>query len=266
MGTSQNPKLFNDYEGFVDKFKRKLTTDDCYTPDEVYRCVVDWVRKRFNIGADREIIRPFWPGGDYEVCHYPAGCVVIDNPPFSIFAQIKNYYLKQGIDFFLFGPHLTMGGSGKGGCRVLANVEIVYDNGAKISTSFLTNLAPGVEVIIDPTLNKALRATQKPKEVKPVLAYDDHITTAALLGMLCDRDVAFELKSEETTFVRACGSKPLFGGGLLMNDQAAERYLSARALALQKKIELERERQMEADRRRLHYSLSPQQKEWIKKH
>lgn len=23
---------FNDYEGFVDKFKPKKTTDDCYTP------------------------------------------------------------------------------------------------------------------------------------------------------------------------------------------------------------------------------------------
>ena len=26
---------FEDYEGFVDKFKTKKTTDDCYTPPEV---------------------------------------------------------------------------------------------------------------------------------------------------------------------------------------------------------------------------------------
>ena len=30
--------LFADYEGFVDKFKPKKTTDDCYTPAEVYCC------------------------------------------------------------------------------------------------------------------------------------------------------------------------------------------------------------------------------------
>ena len=30
--TSQNQEKFNDYEGFVEKFKPKRTTDDCYTP------------------------------------------------------------------------------------------------------------------------------------------------------------------------------------------------------------------------------------------
>lgn len=266
MGTSQNPKLFHDYDGFVNKFKPKLTTDDCYTPPEVYAAVVDWVRKKFNIGADREIIRPFWPGGDYEVCHYPAGCVVIDNPPFSIFAQIKNFYLREGIDFFLFGPHLTMGGSGKGACRVLSNVEITYANGAKVSTSFLTNLARGMEIIIAPNLNEALRATQKPKTQKRLLVYDDHITTAALMGMLCDRDVAFELKSEESTFVRTCGDKPLFGGGLLMNDAAAERYQQARREAMRKKMEEEQRREEQQERTKLRYSLNPQQIEWINQH
>lgn len=30
---------FDDYEGFVNKFKPKKTTDDCYTPDWVYEFV-----------------------------------------------------------------------------------------------------------------------------------------------------------------------------------------------------------------------------------
>ena len=30
---------FNDYEGFVEKFKPKKTTDDCYTPPAVYEAV-----------------------------------------------------------------------------------------------------------------------------------------------------------------------------------------------------------------------------------
>lgn len=30
--TSKSKELFEDYEGFVEKFKTKKTTDDCYTP------------------------------------------------------------------------------------------------------------------------------------------------------------------------------------------------------------------------------------------
>lgn len=33
------------YEEFVEKFKPKKTTDDCYTPPEVYKLIKDWVVK-----------------------------------------------------------------------------------------------------------------------------------------------------------------------------------------------------------------------------
>lgn len=33
------------YEEFVEKFKPKSTTDDCYTPPEVYKLIKDWVVK-----------------------------------------------------------------------------------------------------------------------------------------------------------------------------------------------------------------------------
>lgn len=56
----------NDYDGFVEKFKPKKTTDDV------------------------PIVRPFYPGGDYENYDYPEGCVVVDNPPFSIFAKSQS--------------------------------------------------------------------------------------------------------------------------------------------------------------------------------
>ena len=32
------------YDEFVDKFKPKLTTDDCYTPPLVYEAVLKWCR------------------------------------------------------------------------------------------------------------------------------------------------------------------------------------------------------------------------------
>lgn len=32
------------YGEFVNKFKPKLTTDDCYTPPKIYAVVLDWVK------------------------------------------------------------------------------------------------------------------------------------------------------------------------------------------------------------------------------
>ena len=77
-----------DYNSFVEKFKPKITTDDCYTPEYIYDAVLTWLKNNANL-KDKEIIRPFWPGGDYKTVNYTKDCVVVDNPPFSILAEIK---------------------------------------------------------------------------------------------------------------------------------------------------------------------------------
>ena len=95
---SDNPE----YDAFVEKFKPKKTTDDCYTPENVYEAVRDWAVQEYGLEV-REIVRPFWPGGDYERFAYPDGCVVIDNPPFSIlwnnsflkFLGLSSFFNKQ---------------------------------------------------------------------------------------------------------------------------------------------------------------------------
>ena len=61
---------FFDYEGFLDKFEPKKTTDDCYTPPAVYQAVKDWVLKEYAVDPSAPIIRPFVPGGDFEKCEY----------------------------------------------------------------------------------------------------------------------------------------------------------------------------------------------------
>ena len=44
---TRNPKSPNtDYDTFVDKFKPKKTTDDCYTPDNVYQACLDWLKSK----------------------------------------------------------------------------------------------------------------------------------------------------------------------------------------------------------------------------
>lgn len=89
------------YEDFVEKFKPKKTTDDCYTPPTIYEIIKNWACQEYGIDPDK-IVRPFYPGGDYEEFDYPPGAVVLDNPPFSILAQICEWYLQRGIPFFLF--------------------------------------------------------------------------------------------------------------------------------------------------------------------
>ena len=83
------------YEEFVEKFKPKpkLTTDDCYTPPSVYAVIRDWACKEYGIDPAK-IVRPFYPGGDYENYEYPEGAAVLDNPPFSILAKICAFYLR----------------------------------------------------------------------------------------------------------------------------------------------------------------------------
>ena len=95
-----------EYRAFVDKFKPKKTTDDCYTPPNIYEAVKTWVVNEYHISKDTPIIRPFYPGGDYEHYDYPEGCVVIDNPPFSILSKIiilfSDLKLKLCLDIQIF--------------------------------------------------------------------------------------------------------------------------------------------------------------------
>lgn len=81
--------------------KRKIKTDEYYTPPKVYDAVKNWVCTEYGID-ERQIVRPFWPGGDYENFEYQEGCVVVDNPPFSILSQIRAFYSRRKIRFFCF--------------------------------------------------------------------------------------------------------------------------------------------------------------------
>lgn len=64
-GGSNNPIVFNDYESFLAKFKENpKTTDECWTPKDVYEAVVKYVGEVYPLEG-KQILRPFYPGGDY---------------------------------------------------------------------------------------------------------------------------------------------------------------------------------------------------------
>lgn len=92
------------YEEFVDKFKPEKTTDDCYTPPEIYDVVLAWVRAEYGLAM---MSRLFVHSGRARITNaleYPDGCVVVDNPPFSIPAKIIRFCQAHGVRFFLFAP------------------------------------------------------------------------------------------------------------------------------------------------------------------
>ena len=46
MGLPIQP-VFDEYADFLQKFERKKTTDDCYTPENIYGAVLDWAARRY---------------------------------------------------------------------------------------------------------------------------------------------------------------------------------------------------------------------------
>ena len=215
------------YEEFVEKFKPKKTTDDCYTPSEIYEVIKDWVCKRYNIDPEN-VIRPFWPGGDYEKDEYPPGCVVVDNPPFSILKNICEFYLERGIPFFLFAPSLTAL-SGKTTWdrmnHIVCDCTIEYENGATVKTSFITSFEPETVAETSPELTKLVNDT-----------------TEKLMQKMARHGVQFRVRREECQHVRSLDAqramkKTIYGAGLLLSDQAAARKQNAEKQAAEKAAE-----------------------------
>ena len=230
----------DEYRDFVEKFKTKKTTDDCYTPAAIYEAVASWVASEYDL--DRAaFVRPFWPGGDYERFDYPAGCVVVDNLPFSILSQILRFYLRRGIGFFLFAPALTLlGGAGADCCAVCTGVSVTYANGANVPTSFLTNLEPDTRVRTAPALYQAILAADKENNPPANLAkytYPDNILTAAMVQRWCKYGVEYRLSVAEslpisTLDAQRGAGKSIFGSGYILGSRAAaDRAAADRAAA-----------------------------------
>lgn len=239
--TSQSKIKLEDYDGFVDKFKPKKTTDDCYTPPEVYEVVADYVSERF--GVDRaDMVRPFYPGGDFESFDYPDGCCVVDNPPFSILQKIKRFYIERGIRFFIFAPSLTAFSSTLTTelTHIICGSNITYENGAVVRTAFVTNMGGDVAAESCPELHDRLQpvldelARRKTKQL-PKYEYPDEVLTASKLQWFATHHTPFRVRRSDCIRIsklEAQGGKSIFGGGLLLSPRAAaERAAAERAAA-----------------------------------
>ena len=226
------------YDEFVDKFKQKLTTDDCYTPQPVYDAILKWVRENIPGVNPAKIVRPFFPGGDYtKTDQYPDGCFVLDNPPFSILADIVRFYCEHGIRFFIFAPSLTLfTARGSDVTYIVTDSDIEYENGAKVRTGFITNALEGVRVWLCPELSDAVEEAQADEDkTKQGFVYPDNIITAAILGKIVKRGISLKIRKESCEPISESDSakeqgRGLYGGGFIISDgAAAERAAAERA-------------------------------------
>ena len=225
-----------EYQEFLKKFEAKKTTDDCYTPDNIYDAVRDWAAKKYEIG-NAAIVRPFYPGGDYKSEKYPSGCVVIDNPPFSIISEICEWYTRKGINFFLFAPTLTLLGIMRGSANYVAcGCGVVYENGASVNTSFVTNMG-GNKIVAAADLREILDDENKKNLKKlhrelPKYSYPDEVLTATMLCYMAAHGVSLEISERDAHFIRALDAqklsgKGLFGSGFLLSEKAAAEKAAA---------------------------------------
>ena len=229
----------DEYNEFLEKFEAKKTTDDCYTPENIYQAVAGWVAKRYALDAST-FVRPFFPGGDYKSHNYPKKCAVVDNPPFSILAEIIDFYLEKRIPFFLFGPSLAVFNyiSRPGVTAVAQYNGITYENGASVKTSFLTNMeGDNVAAFTDTELFEAVEAANEENEKAmhvslPKYEYPNEVLTSAKMGWLVQYGQTMTIKRNESVLIRAMDAqleqgKTIYGCGLLLSERAAAERAAA---------------------------------------
>jgi hypothetical protein len=258
-----------EYQEFVKKFEPEIkkTTDDCYTPTLVYDAVAEWVANYYNI-SQANFVRPFYPGGDYQKEKYPKGCVVVDNPPFSIMSEIIRFYIDNKVQFFLFAPHLTLfSGSTNDITCLPVGVGVTYENGANVCTSFLTNLEPkNIRFRSEPRLYEAVRKANEANRAIVVknngkmqarYIYPENLVQTPFLCQCSRLGFDFVATTDETQIVAELDSqkekgKAIFGKGYFISERLlelrrqfeSERY--ERECAFQKKVEKEKQAKDEA--------------------
>ena len=221
-GGSNNPIIFRDYESFIAKFtEQPKTTDECWTPADVYDVIVKYVGTIVDL-TDKVILRPFYPGGDYENAEYPENGVVIDNPPFSIFTKIVGFYAARRIPFFLFGPGLTIGSVFKYCTAVIIGTDIKFSNGASVRCNFASNLYGDMVAVTAPEIDAALQklSSQNQKVNLPTYVYPDELLSVSELQTIAHGGISFAVRRSECQIVQDLDNhipgKSLFGYHLLI--------------------------------------------------
>jgi len=238
-GRNKRKNLFSDHDAFVEKFDVKKTTDDCYTPKPVFDLVLSYVNENCDLSG-KKIIRPFFPGGDFESIEYQDDWVVIDNPPFSIISKIARFYVEKNVPFFLFAPHMTLFSAGIDCTHIVVGGEVTYENSATVKTSFLSNMFGDLKIIGDAELLVKFKQLEaKSKANLPKYKYPNNIITVSDVQFMIDKGVSIRINKKDAKHCSALQSqkthkKTIFGSGFLISDSAAAEKAAAEKAAAEK--------------------------------
>lgn len=236
-----------EYQAFLAKFQDAKTTDDCYTPPNIYEAVVSFVVKTYGV-KEKDFVRPFYPNGDYQNEKYPHDCVVVDNPPFSILSEIISFFEFNKIKYFLFAPTRTLFSSSSSTALPIGS-PVRYENGANVNTSFLTNLEPrNIRARSCPELYALMKKAnddnlRKQQKELPKYEYDKHVVTSTMVAQFSRYGIDFVVPRDESQRIGGLDSqkkfgKGIFGSGFLISDRVkAEREKAEREKAEREKAE-----------------------------
>lgn len=154
---------------------------------------------------------------------------MVDNPPFSILSKIVDWYCDHDIKFFLFAPSMTNFNIGIRKfdriTHIMINSEIVYQNGAKVRTCFLTNMDDCVARSV-PDLSLAIKRSQRSKDTRPKYIYPENVIRTTDLQRMVRQGASVKIPRGHAKFIRKLDSqseakKAIFGGALLVSDEVA---------------------------------------------
>jgi hypothetical protein len=128
-------------------------------------------------------------------------------------------------------------------CHIAVGVQITYENGAKVNTSFVTDLE-SCAMRSAPELYRRVRLENDRNEKSmtrelPKYTYPDHVLTAAAAYQYSHYGIDFRLEREECVFIRAMDAqrekgKACFGGAFLLSEAAAEKRAAAERAAAER--------------------------------
>lgn len=126
--------------------------------------------------------------------------------------------------------------------RICCGANVTYHNGAKVTTSFVTNLGTYLAETA-PELHERIEAASRENEKKgkkqaDKLEYPMELATAARLQWLSIHGVHYYIREGEGTFVRKLDGmskgKSIYGNGFLLSERAAAERTAAERTAAQR--------------------------------
>lgn len=126
---------------------------------------------------------------------------------------------------------------------MVCGATITYDNGAKVCTSFITNIGED-KIYCCARLYERIKAidlqnVRMKSNKQPKYDYPNNVVNAARLQYISNHGVDLRIKSQDTHFIRAIDiqkkhGKALFGRGFLLSEKAAAEKAAAEKAAAEK--------------------------------